>query len=54
MNHEFSDGAIDALIAASLRQAYSSDDASEASIEAAIKAAAKEDADDAERLQRIR
>lgn len=54
MNHEFSDGAIDALIAASLRYAYSSDSPSEASIAAAIKAAAIEEPEDAARLQRIR
>lgn len=54
MNHEFSDGAIDALIAASLRQAYSDDPPTDASIDAAIKAASVEDPGDAERLQRIR
>lgn len=54
MNHEFSDDAIDALVAASLRQAYSSDAPTEASIAAAIKAAAVEEPEDAARLQRIR
>jgi hypothetical protein len=54
MTHEFSDGAIDALIAASLRQKYTSDTPSEENIEAAIKAASINDPEDAERLQRIR
>lgn len=54
MTHEFSDGAIDALIAASLRQKYSSDTPNEETIKAAIKAASINDPEDAERLQRIR
>ena len=54
MNHDFSDDAIDALVAASLRQGYSSDAPTEASIVAAIKAAAVEAPEDASRLERIR
>lgn len=53
-DHEFSDGAIDALIAASLRHAYSSDPPSEASIADAIKAATIEEPEDDARLERIR
>jgi hypothetical protein len=54
MNHDFSDAAIDALIAASLRQGYSSDEPSEASIAAAINVAAIEAPEDTARLERIR
>jgi len=54
MNHDFSDYAIDALVAASLRQGYSADAPTEASIVAAIKAAAVEAPEDAARLERIR
>lgn len=54
MNRDFSDDAIDALIAASLRQEYSSDAPTEESIAAAIKAADVEAPEDVARLERIR